>query len=78
MKPARNPESAEDATPERAVARAGEPAEDGDGRHAHGAAAGAAAHVRHVLLKLDIPESDEGNRRVLAVLAHLREVHGWI
>jgi DNA-binding NarL/FixJ family response regulator len=35
------------------------------------------AHVRHVLLKLDIPESDEGNRRVLAVLAHLREVHDW-
>jgi DNA-binding NarL/FixJ family response regulator len=33
------------------------------------------AHVRHVLLKLDIPESDEGNRRVLAVLTHLREVH---
>lgn len=35
------------------------------------------AHVRHVLLKLDIPESDEGNRRVLAVLAHLRGVHDW-
>jgi DNA-binding NarL/FixJ family response regulator len=35
------------------------------------------AHVRHVLLKLDIPESDEGNRRVLAVLTHLREVHDW-
>lgn len=35
------------------------------------------AHVRHVLLKLDIPESDEGNRRVLAVLAHLRTVHDW-
>ena len=34
-------------------------------------------HVRHVLLKLDIPESDEGNRRVLAVLTHLREVHDW-
>jgi DNA-binding NarL/FixJ family response regulator len=33
------------------------------------------AHVRHVLLKLDIPESDEGNRRVLAVLMHLRTVH---
>ena len=31
------------------------------------------AHVRHVLLKLDIPESDEGNRRVLAVLTHLRD-----
>ncbi len=35
------------------------------------------AHVRHVLLKLDIPESGEGNRRVLAVLTHLRTVHGW-
>jgi DNA-binding NarL/FixJ family response regulator len=35
------------------------------------------AHVRHVLLKLDIAESDEANRRVLAVLTHLREVHDW-
>lgn len=35
------------------------------------------AHVRQVLLKLDIPESAEGNRRVLAVLAHLRTVHDW-
>jgi DNA-binding NarL/FixJ family response regulator len=35
------------------------------------------AHVRHVLLKLDIPETEDGNRRVLAVLTHLREVHGW-
>ena len=35
------------------------------------------AHVRHVLLKLDINESDEGNRRVLAVLTHLRTVHRW-
>jgi DNA-binding NarL/FixJ family response regulator len=35
------------------------------------------AHVRHVLLKLDIPENDEANRRVLAVLTHLREVHDW-
>jgi DNA-binding NarL/FixJ family response regulator len=35
------------------------------------------AHVRHVLLKLDIPESEDGNRRVLAVLTHLREVHDW-
>ncbi len=34
-------------------------------------------HVRHVLLKLDIPESDGGNRRVLAVLTHLRDVHDW-
>lgn len=30
------------------------------------------AHVRHVLLKLDVPEHAEGNRRVLAVLAYLR------
>ncbi len=35
------------------------------------------AHVRHVLLKLDIPESAQGNRRVLAVLTHLREEHDW-
>ena len=35
------------------------------------------AHVRHVVLKLDILESDEANRRVLAVLSHLRDVHDW-
>jgi DNA-binding NarL/FixJ family response regulator len=35
------------------------------------------AHVRHVLIKLDIPESEEANRRVLAVLTHLRTVHDW-
>jgi DNA-binding NarL/FixJ family response regulator len=35
------------------------------------------AHVRHVLLKLDIPETAEGHRRVIAVLTHLREVHKW-
>ena len=29
------------------------------------------AHVRHVLMKLSIPESDDAHRRVLAVLAHL-------
>ena len=35
------------------------------------------AHVRHVLIKLDISDSDEGHRRVLAVLTHLRTMHGW-
>ena len=29
------------------------------------------AHVRHLLMKLDMPESEDGHRRVLAVLAHL-------
>ena len=29
------------------------------------------AHVRHVLLKLSVPEGEHANRRVLAVLAHL-------
>ncbi len=35
------------------------------------------AHVRHVLIKLDIPESAEDHRRVLAVLTHLRNTHDW-
>lgn len=30
------------------------------------------AHVRHVLIKLEIPETDTGHRRVLAVLTHVR------
>ena len=32
------------------------------------------AHVGHLLTKLDIPDSEETNRRVLAVLAWLRDV----
>jgi DNA-binding NarL/FixJ family response regulator len=29
------------------------------------------AHVRHLLMKLDVPETEDAHRRVLAVLAHL-------
>jgi DNA-binding NarL/FixJ family response regulator len=29
------------------------------------------AHVRHLLSKLDIPDTKDGHRRVLAVLRHL-------
>ncbi len=33
------------------------------------------AHVRHVLNKLDVPDSQDGHRRVLAVLAKLSAAH---
>lgn len=33
------------------------------------------AHVRHVLGKLDMPESEDDHRRVLAVLAHVQATH---
>jgi DNA-binding NarL/FixJ family response regulator len=35
------------------------------------------AHVRHLLIKLNIRETSDGHRRILAVLAHLRAVHEW-
>jgi DNA-binding NarL/FixJ family response regulator len=35
------------------------------------------AHVRQILVKLDIAEHVDANRRVLAVLTLLRNVHGW-
>jgi DNA-binding NarL/FixJ family response regulator len=34
------------------------------------------AHVRHLMMKLDIAQSEDGHRRVLAVLAHLRATPG--
>ena len=33
------------------------------------------AHVRHILTKLDIPESEDGHRRVLAVLTYLNRTN---
>jgi DNA-binding NarL/FixJ family response regulator len=33
------------------------------------------AHVRHVLMKLDLPEDEDRHRRVLAVLAHRDRTH---
>ena len=33
------------------------------------------AHVRHILTKLDIAETDDAHRRVIAVLAYLDSLH---
>jgi DNA-binding NarL/FixJ family response regulator len=35
------------------------------------------AHVGHVFDKLGITETQEAHRRVVAILTHLRAVHGW-
>jgi DNA-binding NarL/FixJ family response regulator len=35
------------------------------------------AHVGHVFERLGIPETHEVNRRVVAILTHLRAVHDW-
>ena len=34
------------------------------------------AHIRHLLLKLDVPDDEDDHRRVLAVLTHLRALGG--
>ena len=34
-------------------------------------------HVGHVFGKLGIPDAQEVNRRVVAILTHLRAVHDW-
>jgi len=33
------------------------------------------AHVRHILMKLDIAETDDAHRRVIAVLTYLDSLH---
>ena len=41
------------------------------GRHLYLSERSVEAHNRHLMTKLDIPQSEDGHRRVLAVLAHL-------